>query len=72
MPDDKLVRVTGLASSNLLDAQNPVNPSNRRITILVMTREAEERLLGGSRTPVAGSVEATPGAAAPSGAAATR
>ncbi len=62
MPDDKLVRVTGLASSNLLDAQNPVNPSNRRITILVMTREAEERLLGGSRTPVTGSTEPAPGA----------
>ena len=58
MPDDKLVRVTGLASSNLLDAQNPVSPVNRRITILVMTREAEERLLGSTRTPVAGNTEA--------------
>ena len=62
MPDDKLVRVTGLASSNLLDTQNPVSPSNRRITILVMTREAEERLLGSARTPVAGSAEAAAGA----------
>ena len=46
MPDDKLARVTGMASSNLLVAQNPLSPTNRRITILVMTREAEERLLG--------------------------
>ena len=65
MPDDKLVRVTGLASSNLLDVQNPVSPSNRRISILVMTREAEERLLGGARTPVAGSAEPAPAAPAP-------
>ena len=53
MPDEKLVRVTGLASSSLLDAKNPLNPGNRRITILVMTREAEERLLGGNRNAAA-------------------
>ncbi len=63
MPDEKLVRVTGLASSSLLDTQNPKSPSNRRITILVMTREAEERLLGAGRTSVPGG---TDGAAAAS------
>lgn len=52
MPDDKLARVVGLASSNLLDTQNPLSPTNRRISIIVMTREAEERLIGSSRTPV--------------------
>jgi chemotaxis protein MotB len=52
MPDEKLARVTGLASSNLLDQQNPLAPINRRISIIVMTREAEERLIGGGRTPV--------------------
>jgi chemotaxis protein MotB len=52
MPDEKLARVTGLASSNLLDQQNPLAPINRRISIIVMTREAEERLMGGGRTPV--------------------
>ena len=46
MPDDKLARVMGLASSNLLDEQNPLNPINRRISIIVMTREAEARLMG--------------------------
>lgn len=46
MPDDKLARVTGMASSYLLEPQNPLSPVNRRISILVMTREAEERLLG--------------------------
>ena len=51
MPDDKLARVVGLASSNLLDAGNPFSPANRRISIIVMTREAEERLMGTGRTP---------------------
>ena len=46
MPDDKLARVMGLASSNLLDEQNPFSPVNRRISIIVMTREAEARLMG--------------------------
>ncbi len=46
MPDEKLARVTGLASSSLIDLQNPLSPVNRRISILVMTREAEERLMG--------------------------
>jgi chemotaxis protein MotB len=59
MPDEKLVRVTGMASSNLLDTSNPLSPTNRRITILVMTRDAEERLLGGARPlPVAEPVAA--------------
>jgi len=46
MPDAKLARVVGLAASDLLDTANPRGPSNRRITITILTREAEERLLG--------------------------
>jgi chemotaxis protein MotB len=57
MPDEKLARVTGLASSNLLDQQNPLSPINRRISIIVMTREAEERLMGTGRVPVSTSSE---------------
>ena len=52
MPEDKLARVVGMASSLLLDATDPLSPSNRRISILVMTKDAEERLLGGLRVPV--------------------
>jgi chemotaxis protein MotB len=52
MPDDKLARVVGLASSILLEPENPLSPANRRISIIVMTREAEERLMGGGRKPV--------------------
>ena len=58
MPEEKLARVVGMASSLLLDPDNPLSPSNRRISILVMTKEAEERLLGGNRIPVG--VEAEP------------
>ncbi|HWP20404.1 MAG TPA: flagellar motor protein MotB [Burkholderiaceae bacterium] len=41
--EGQVVRVVGLASSSLLDATNPLNPVNRRISIIVMNREAEER-----------------------------
>lgn len=67
MPDDKLARVTGLASSNLLDPNNPLSPTNRRISIIVMTREAEERLLGSGRalvTPEPGATGPTTSASA--------
>lgn len=49
MPEDKLARVVGMASALLLDPADPLSPSNRRISILVMTKDAEERLLGGLR-----------------------
>lgn len=52
MPDDKLARVVGLASSILLEPSNPFSPANRRISIIVMTREAEERLMGSGRMPL--------------------
>lgn len=49
MPDNKLARVVGLASSILLIEDDPYNPANRRISLTVMTKEAEERLVGGAR-----------------------
>jgi chemotaxis protein MotB len=42
---DKIVRVVGLASSVLFDRENPFNPINRRISIIVMTRSAEASAL---------------------------
>ncbi|HSU24071.1 MAG TPA: flagellar motor protein MotB [Variovorax sp.] len=47
MPDDKLVRVVGVAASDLLDKDNRLAPVNRRISITVLTREGESRLMGG-------------------------
>ena len=46
MPEDKLARVVGMGSSLPYDPEDPKSPSNRRITLLVMTKDAEERLLG--------------------------
>jgi chemotaxis protein MotB len=51
MPEDKLARVVGMGSSLPFDPNDPTSPSNRRISILVMTKEAEERLLGGPHSP---------------------
>jgi len=44
LPDDRVLRVQGLASSLLFDAQEPNAASNRRISIIVMNRDAEDRL----------------------------
>ena len=70
MPDDKIARVMGLASSILLDEENPRSPANRRISITVMTREAEERLLGARKTEVITEQAAAPGVDSASAAAA--
>ncbi|TSE20787.1 Motility protein B [Tepidimonas alkaliphilus] len=44
LPDGKLARVVGMADKQLLFPDNPFDPRNRRISILVLTREAEERM----------------------------
>ena len=44
LPDDQVLRVQGLAASNPFDRRDPASPANRRISIVVMTREAEEAL----------------------------
>ncbi|MDP3205139.1 MAG: motility protein MotB, partial [Hydrogenophaga sp.] len=44
LPDDKLRRVEGLASSRLLRPEAPTDPINRRISIVVMTQAAEDRM----------------------------
>jgi chemotaxis protein MotB len=40
--DDKIVRVVGLSSVVLFDKLDPFNPINRRISIIVMNKQAEE------------------------------
>jgi len=65
MPEDKLARVVGMGSSLPLEPENPTSPTNRRISILVMTKDAEERLLGGNRIPLELETETTPPEAAP-------
>ena len=46
MDESKLVRVVGLSSAVLFDKTNALNPVNRRISIIIMNRQAEERALG--------------------------
>lgn len=45
LPDAKIARVVGLSSSVLFDKQDPQNPINRRISIVIMTKQAEEDAL---------------------------
>lgn len=43
--ETKLLRVVGLSSAVLFDRANPFNPINRRISIIVMNKKAEEEVL---------------------------
>jgi chemotaxis protein MotB len=71
---DKVARVVGLSSSVLFDKANPLNPINRRISIIVMTREAEQeaiktevpRSADASAAPEPATSEALPENAGPS------
>jgi chemotaxis protein MotB len=45
LPEDRMLLVQGLASSNLFVKDDPTSPMNRRISIIVMNRDAEDRLL---------------------------
>ncbi|HEX2541114.1 MAG TPA: flagellar motor protein MotB [Caldimonas sp.] len=45
LPEDRMLLVQGLASSNLFVPADPQSPMNRRISIIVMNRDAEDRLL---------------------------
>jgi len=69
LPEDRMLLVQGLASSNLFVPGEPTHPMNRRISIIVMNRDAEDRLLkllpsqGESDTTEAGegAADASPG-----------
>ncbi len=41
---DKVGRITGLASTSLLDIENPYSPANRRISILIMKRKISDMI----------------------------
>jgi chemotaxis protein MotB len=67
LPEDQVLRVQGLAASNPFDRRDPSAPANRRISIIVMTREAEERVF--RATPEEAPAEAADAAAAAAAAA---
>jgi len=45
-PDAQVARVVGYASSALFDKENPFNPVNRRIDIVVLTKKAQAAIEG--------------------------
>ena len=65
LDESKIVRVVGLASSVLFDKNEPLSPINRRISIIVMTRRAEDAALS---TDAPASVTTVPGEPASSAA----
>ncbi len=48
---EKIARIVGLSSSVLFDSANPRDPVNRRISIIVMTKQAEEAALSSDTAP---------------------
>ena len=57
---DKVARVVGLSSSVLFDKSNPRSPINRRISIIVMTHEAEEEAIRTEVPALAAAANAEP------------
>ncbi len=65
LAEEQVLRVQGLAASNPFDRTDATAPSNRRISIIVMTRDAEDNVFrAGASQPI--ETEATPPAAASS------
>ncbi|MCW5657913.1 MAG: flagellar motor protein MotB [Burkholderiaceae bacterium] len=54
LPEDRVLRVQGLASSQLMVRDRPDDPINRRISLVVMTREAEDAIFRPQLAPQAG------------------
>ena len=63
LPDARVLRVQGLASSKLLDTKDPKAQVNRRISIIVMNRDAEDAVL--KNLPDEDEDTANPAASAP-------
>ena len=67
-PENQVARIVGYASSLLYDRTQPLNPVNRRIDIVVMTKKALQRMEG-SQNSGAGDSAQPPAAPAPAPAA---
>lgn len=67
MDESKLLRVVGLASASLYDKENPYNPTNRRISLVVMNKQAEEDALKDAESEHADTAENQAGLALPAG-----
>ncbi len=49
LPGEKMLRVQGMAASMLYEPESPESPLNRRISIIVMNRDAEDRVFMSAR-----------------------
>lgn len=61
-PESQVARVVGYASSALFDRVNPVNPVNRRIDIVVLTKKAQEAIEGAQGADPSGALPQGQGA----------
>jgi chemotaxis protein MotB len=61
--DEQVARVVGYASSALFDRENPLNPVNRRIDIVVLTKKAQRAIEGEQSDGAADDAPADPAAA---------
>lgn len=57
MSEGKILRVVGLASAVMLDSNDPSNPINRRISMIVLNKETEEAILRGGKSLEVGNQE---------------
>jgi chemotaxis protein MotB len=71
LPEDQVLRVQGLAASNPFDRRDPAAPANRRISIIVMTREAEESVFRATPAEEGAAIEPAQAASAPAAPAAS-
>ncbi len=60
MDDRKILRVVGLSSSIQFDKDDPYNPINRRISIIVMNKQAEEAVMEQSASAPSSAAAAPP------------
>jgi chemotaxis protein MotB len=65
LAENRVLRVQGLAYSQPFDRQDPYSPTNRRISIIVMNREAEERVFRTELEPATDPTEAEAAASSP-------
>jgi chemotaxis protein MotB len=57
MAEERIFRVVGLAASVPLNAEDPAAAINRRISIIVMNKQAEERLMNGGESKEASDLD---------------